>query len=57
MDKLLQQELTEKMDKTIAVLDKELKGLRTGRASVNLLDPVVIEAYGSKMPWRDGSAG
>jgi ribosome recycling factor len=50
MDKLLQQELTEKMDKTLAVLDKELRGLRTGRASVNLLDPVVIEAYGSKMP-------
>ncbi len=50
MDKLLKQELTEKMDKAIAVLDKELKGLRTGRASVNLLDPVVIEAYGSKMP-------
>jgi ribosome recycling factor len=50
MDKALNQELIEKMDKAIAVLDKELKGLRTGRASVNLLDPVVIEAYGSKMP-------
>lgn len=50
MDKALKSELTEKMDKAMAVLDKELKGLRTGRASVNLLDPVVIEAYGSKMP-------
>lgn len=50
MDKALKSELTEKMEKAIAVLDKELKGLRTGRASVNLLDPVVVEAYGSKMP-------
>lgn len=50
MDKALKSELTEKMDKAMAVLDKELKGLRTGRASVNLLDPVVVEAYGSKMP-------
>ncbi len=50
MDKALKSELTEKMDKAMAVLDKELKGLRTGRASVNLLDPVVVEAYGNKMP-------
>jgi ribosome recycling factor len=50
MDKALKSELTEKMEKALAVLDKELKGLRTGRASVNLLDPVVVEAYGSKMP-------
>lgn len=50
MDKALKSELTDKMDKALAVLDKELKGLRTGRASVNLLDPVVVEAYGSKMP-------
>lgn len=50
MDKALKSELTEKMEKAMTVLDKELKGLRTGRASVNLLDPVVVEAYGSKMP-------
>ncbi len=42
--------LTDKMHKAIAVLDKEFSGLRTGRASVNLLDPVIIEAYGNKMP-------
>ena len=29
---------------------KELGGLRTGRASVNLLDPVMVDVYGSKMP-------
>ncbi|MGC0371645.1 MAG: hypothetical protein DGJ47_000338 [Rickettsiaceae bacterium] len=43
-------ELTVKMEKALAALDKELKGLRTGRASVNLLDPVIVEVYGSKTP-------
>lgn len=50
MDSNLKQELTEKMDKSIASLDRELGGLRTGRASANLLNPVQVEAYGSKMP-------
>lgn len=31
-------------------LKKELAGLRTGRASVGLLDPVMVEAYGNRMP-------
>ena len=31
-------------------LKKEFGGLRTGRASVNLLDPVMVEAYGQRMP-------
>ena len=50
MDKILNKELSERMDKALGVLDKDLRGLRTGRASVNLLDPVVVEVYGSKMP-------
>src|SRR3954447_13432649 len=28
----------------------ELAGVRTGRASVTILDPIHVEAYGSKMP-------
>ena len=32
------------------VFTKELAGLRTGRASVNLLEPVRVDAYGSPMP-------
>src|SRR5207247_11092357 len=28
----------------------ELAGVRTGRATVTILDPVHVEAYGSKMP-------
>lgn len=31
-------------------LKEEYSGLRTGRASVAMLDPVVVDAYGSKMP-------
>lgn len=48
--KLLMNELQAKMDASLKVLDHELKGLRTGRASVNLLDPVMVEAYGARMP-------
>jgi len=44
------EDLTHRMGRALKVLDNELKGLRTGRASANLLDPVVVEAYGSKLP-------
>ncbi len=50
MENEVKKELTEKMDKAMAALDRELGGLRTGRASANLLVPVQVEAYGSKMP-------
>lgn len=43
-------DLKRRMDGAIENLKKEFAGLRTGRASVNLLDPVQVEAYGSKMP-------
>ncbi len=43
-------DLTTRMEGALRVLDNELKGLRTGRASAHLLDPVVVEAYGDKMP-------
>lgn len=46
----IHKELQSKMDNSLKILDHELKGLRTGRASVNLLDPVLVEAYGNKMP-------
>lgn len=49
MDKVLRQELQTKMESSLKVLDHELQGLRTGRASINLLDPIQIEAYGSRM--------
>ena len=40
----------EKMKKTLEVLKKDFSGLRTGRASINLLDSIMVEAYGSKVP-------
>lgn len=43
-------DLKHRMEGAINVLDNELKGLRAGRASVHLLDPVFVEAYGNKMP-------
>lgn len=33
-----------------AALKTELSGLRTGRASAHLLDPIHVEAYGAQMP-------
>jgi ribosome recycling factor len=44
------QQLHRRMDGAVEVLRKELAGLRTGRASASLLDPVSVEAYGNKMP-------
>ncbi|WP_221930867.1 ribosome recycling factor [Telmatospirillum sp. J64-1] len=38
------------MDNTVEVLKKEFGGLRTGRASTSLLEPVMVDAYGSSMP-------
>lgn len=43
-------DLTRRMNGAIEVLRKELAGLRTGRASPSLLDPVTVDAYGSQMP-------
>lgn len=39
-----------RMNAALETLKKEFSGLRTGRASANLLDTVSVEAYGSRMP-------
>lgn len=44
------QDVKRRMDGAIDSLKKEFSGLRTGRASANLLDPVIVDMYGSKMP-------
>jgi len=44
------QDLKRRMDSSIEALQKEFGGLRTGRASASLLDTVVVDMYGSKMP-------
>ena len=43
-------EIKRRMQGASAVLKTELSGLRTGRASAHLLDPVMVEAYGAEMP-------
>jgi len=45
-----QADLKRRMEGAIDNLQKEFSGLRTGRASVSLLDPVTVDVYGSKMP-------
>ena len=42
--------LKSKMEKTIDAFKHDLGGLRTGRASADLLSPVMVEAYGQSMP-------
>jgi ribosome recycling factor len=44
------QDTKRRMDGALDVLQKEFAGLRTGRASASLLDPVTVEVYGSRMP-------
>jgi ribosome recycling factor len=46
----LQTEVKKRMDGHIDHVRRELAGVRTGRASVNILDSVHVEAYGSQMP-------
>ena len=43
-------DLKRRMQVAHASLKHELNGLRTGRASASLLDPVNVEAYGQRMP-------
>src|SRR5574337_442375 len=43
-------DIKRRMQGAIQALKHELGGLRTGRASAALLEPVVVEAYGQSMP-------
>ncbi|GLK80904.1 ribosome recycling factor [Methylopila turkensis] len=43
-------DIKRRMNGAVTSLKGDLAGLRTGRASANLLDPVVVSAYGAEMP-------
>ncbi|MEM7226905.1 MAG: ribosome recycling factor [Pseudomonadota bacterium] len=43
-------DLKRRMDGAIDALRREFAGLRTGRASIGLLEPLTVEAYGAEMP-------
>jgi ribosome recycling factor len=42
-------DFTQKLDKAIEHITQDLQSLRTGKASPQLLDPVQVEAYGTRM--------
>jgi ribosome recycling factor len=48
--KSLSAEVKKRMDGAIEHIRKELAGLRSGRASPSILDPVHVEAYGTMVP-------
>ena len=47
---VLKTDLVRRMDGAIDTLKKEFTGLRTGRASPSLLEPIRVEAYGNNQP-------
>jgi ribosome recycling factor len=49
-------DLEKRMNGAVEVLRKEFAGLRTGRASTSLLEPITVSAYGSDMPLNQVAA-
>lgn len=43
-------DLKKRMEGAVAALKAEFSGLRTGRASASLVEPLTVDAYGSSMP-------
>ena len=43
-------DMRKRMDGAVQALKHELNGLRTGRASASLLEPIMVNAYGQSMP-------
>jgi ribosome recycling factor len=50
MAELDEADLSRRMRASLDVLQQEFAGLRTGRASVSLLEPITVEAYGNQTP-------
>jgi ribosome recycling factor len=48
--KALYAEVSKRMATSVEHVRHELAGVRTGRASVTILDPIHVEAYGARMP-------
>jgi len=46
----LKTDLTRRMDGALETLRRDFAGLRTGRASPSLIEPVKVEAYGTEVP-------
>jgi ribosome recycling factor len=52
MESQIKKRLTEKMDKTIDALKRDLAGIRTGRASLSLFDGILVNYYGTPTPLK-----
>tara|TARA_B000000477_G_scaffold63602_1_gene53365 strand:+ start:24 stop:581 length:558 start_codon:yes stop_codon:yes gene_type:complete len=50
MSEINKDDLIKRMDGAISSFNGDLAGLRTGRASTNMVDGIMIDAYGQKMP-------
>jgi ribosome recycling factor len=50
VDDALLKDVQRRMDGALEALRKEFAGLRTGRASAGMLEPVTVDAYGSAVP-------
>lgn len=50
MDNFNENLIKQKMDKAIIAYQNDLNGIRAGRASINMLDTIKVDAYGSKVP-------
>ena len=42
--------IKQRMDKALISFQGDLNSIRVGRASLNMLDPISVDVYGSKMP-------
>jgi ribosome recycling factor len=52
-DDSLLKDLRRRMEGALEALRKEFGGLRTGRASASLLEPITVPAYGGTMPLKE----
>lgn len=50
MSNLDMQDVNRRMEATVSNYETELAGLRAGRATTAMLEPVTVDAYGSRMP-------
>ncbi len=50
MQKEVKKRLTDRMDRTIDVLKKDLAVMRTGRASLSILDGIMVDYFGTPTP-------
>ena len=50
MSEINKDDLVKRMDGAINSFNGDLAGLRTGRASTNMVDGILVDAYGQKMP-------